>query len=222
MASARLKQFAAIAPFVGVGMFVAFLVGIEVGRPGTPAHDPVAEAPSTAPAAGAAIEPEKIAEAMPAIIPAPNDDIQRHLEAAQAALQTASHLLGKATTKDKGGFVEKARADADAAAADFAKAMAYAQAHPDDAANPQPLPAPRQLPRVGNGKAPNVIGAIDALKTAIDEVNSIPGSLGGNRDTLLADLNQTAEDSIAAVNFSSPRPVPQVPPLVGPPPAVGG
>ncbi len=149
------------------------------------------------------------------------------LEAAQAELNKALASLEKSNPNNHGGFIEKARTDAGQAITDLSAAQAYLKEHPEqDPLTPGTPPTDKQkfspaavpsfeiLP-TGAKRSPNIDNAIDDLNAALlifmdtpkgqPSVLVLLGDLDGNRDKIMADINQANADILAALNFAHAR-----------------
>jgi hypothetical protein len=150
-----------------------------------------------------------------------NPTAQGHLTAAQKALEQAQAALVKATTDNRGGYVEKARTDIKKALADVAEAAAFVKAHPENNLLPSG-PAPAETSKVHSALIPtnyikvpglNMMAAIDALNVALNEfVNNhesnfhgpVFGDFGGYRLKIMNDIGQTSADVLAAIAYTDP------------------
>ncbi|HTB62804.1 MAG TPA: hypothetical protein VK737_04370 [Opitutales bacterium] len=175
----------------------------------------------------------------PKLSPDPSPTAQAHLDSVNAALIIAQNALGRATTDNHGGFVEKAAADVKKALDDEAQATAYLKAHADEnklATGPAPAdssaPGFAKIPGNVNSRRPggtrgdtaqtNMIAAVDSLNAALNELlNSsatssqppILGDLGGYRKKLLDDINQANTDVLAGIATGNGQTVtPPMPP----------
>jgi len=135
-----------------------------------------------------------------------------HLDAIQRNLMTALDALSRATTNNKGGYVERSVADIHTAMTDLAQCIQFAKTTPG--VDGLPLPAANlaasTLTQIANaqtthmGTAPNLYTALNAFTSALKELDATPGGdLGGNRAKLLADFAMATTDTIAGINTAA-------------------
>ena len=172
---------------------------------------------ASAPASAArSAEPET-----PAATVAGNNVLTRLVQT-QAALQRAHDALGKASTNKHGGYVQKARSTIGAAQRDLASAMSFIAEHPDvrlhsddtTAIRPATIPS-FDVKADGTYTSPNLAHAITALNDALAQFTTSAGDghlavsdLGGIRDQILGDIDQTNQHILEAYAFAHKTPNP--------------
>ena len=127
------------------------------------------------------------------------------LTAAKTSLDTAKLALAAATTKDHGGYVEKARTQVNQAMSNLAAASTYIAEHPDVGNQPAVLSAAASAATFNDAGLthegqPSMYRALDNIMAAYTQLQTSPGGdLGGYRDRTLEDLHQAAADTIAGI-----------------------
>lgn len=209
MSATQLQRLAIIAACVVI-VVAAFLLGLLLTGPGTsPLPEQVTPAPSVASTAPVR---EIAAEAPPS--PDAVENMLANLWASQAALQQCADFMDKATINNKGGYVEKARADLEQARLNMIAAIDYVRAHPELARERRPpelpeFPVEPPPPAAGPPGVPNLRKAMTALTEAHRQLNSARGgALGGHRDKLNADFKRAANNIIAGIHFNVDGSVP--------------
>ncbi len=132
------------------------------------------------------------------------------LAAARRALDQAIESMRTATVGNKGGFVERARADLVEARLNVTNCLAFIAAHPGIETQP---PAPSAeisaiSTRVSDfnvtsrpNHAPNLRFALSSVQTALVYLQQTPaGDRGGFRDHAIASLGQAVSDLIAGIS----------------------
>jgi S1-C subfamily serine protease len=156
--------------------------------------------------------------------PAPGlNTTQGHLDVAQQGLDQAVADLHPATNANRGGFVQKAKADLNQVVANMKDAQAYVAAHPE--INPlSPGPAPVESPDLQPGTISNaldsyaprggyraLIGTINDLNTVLSALVNNPardfhgpvlGDIGGMRAKIIAGIVQVGADLRFAINYA--------------------
>ena len=155
---------------------------------------------------------------------APNlSTTQGHLEAARTALDQAVTDLHGASNANRGGFVQKAKADLNVVVANLAEAKAYVAAHPaSNILSPGPAPVeaadlqPGNISTTVEGRAPrggfpalimtindlNVILSVLVNNSARDYHGLVLGDIGGLRVKLIASVVQVGADLHDAMDFA--------------------
>jgi hypothetical protein len=133
----------------------------------------------------------------------------------------ALDALRPASTANKGGFVEKARAALNDALIHVTDCLALLKTHPEIASLPV-IPSPEiaairarlgEFKPTGRNLAPNLRSALNFLQTALAELALTPtGDRGGVRDQLIGDLGQAVSDLIAGIKYVINPPVSSDPP----------
>ena len=140
------------------------------------------------------------------------------LAAAQRALDQAIESLSKASTDNKGGFVELARADLEEARLNVANCLAFVTTHPE--LNSQAAAPSSEISAISArvsdfnvasrpNHAPNLRIALSLLQTALAYLQQTPaGERYGSRDRAIASISRAVSDLIAGINYVTNPDVP--------------
>jgi hypothetical protein len=196
--------------FIAMGivsfLFLALIAGVQFSKATAPPRVPVADVPPAAINQKGAGPPVAESDRDPAAL---HSSAEVWLKVARTALESAQSDLAKATTNNKGGYVERARTDISNALDLLNQGIDFASLHPEIDKTP-PAPAPPLTADLkaargggGAGQAPNLRSALSSVKTAFDELQQSPGDdFGGTRVKLNSELQNAATDLVAGINYA--------------------